>query len=104
MAKYLLLYGGGQMPEGEAAQAAVMEAWTAWFTDLGSAVADPGNPFTLAVKKIASDGSVGDAQPTASGYSVIEADSLDIAAKLASGCPVLQGGADITVYETFDVM
>jgi hypothetical protein len=104
MAKYLLLYGGGQMPEGEAAQAQVMQAWEAWFTELGSAVADPGNPFTPAVKKIASDGSVGDAQPTASGYSIIEADSLDIAAKLATTCPVLQGGADITVFETFNVM
>lgn len=104
MAKYLLLYGGGQMPEGEAAQAQVMKAWEAWFTELGSAVADPGNPFTPAVKKIASDGSVADARPTASGYSVIEADSLDLATKLAGGCPVLQGGADITVFETFEVM
>lgn len=104
MAKYLLLYGGGQMPEGEAAQAQVMQAWEAWFTELGPAVADPGNPFTPAAKKIASDGSVGDSQPTASGYSIIEADSLEIAAKLAVGCPVLQGGADITVFETFNVM
>lgn len=104
MAKYLLLYGGGQMPEGEAAQAQVMQAWEAWFTELGSAVADPGNPFTPGAKKIASDGSVGDARPTASGYSIIEADSLDVAAKLAAGCPVLQGGADITVFETFNVM
>jgi len=35
---------------------------------------------------------------------VIEADSLDHATKLATGCPVLQGGADITVFETFEVM
>jgi hypothetical protein len=104
MAKYLLLYGGGQMPEGEAAQAEVMKAWEAWFTELGPAVADPGNPFTPAAKKIANDGSVADTHPVASGYSIIEADSLDVAAKLATGCPVLQGGADITVFETFNVM
>jgi hypothetical protein len=104
MAKYLLLFGGGSMPEGEAAQAQVMKAWEAWFTELGSAVADPGNPFTPAAKKISSDGSVGDAAASAIGYSVIEADSLDLAAKLATGCPVLQGGATITVFETFEVM
>jgi hypothetical protein len=104
MAKYLLLFGGGNMPEGEAAQAQVMKAWEAWFTELGSAVADPGNPFTPAAKKISSDGSVGDAAASASGYSVIEADSLDLAAKLATSCPVLQGGATITVFETFEVM
>jgi hypothetical protein len=104
MAKYLLLFDGGSMPEGEAAQAQVMKAWEAWFTELGSAVADPGNPFTPAAKKISSNGSVGDAAASASGYSVIEADSLDQAAKLATGCPVLQGGANITVFETFEVM
>ena len=105
MAKYLLLYGGGRMPEGEEAQTQVMKAWEAWFTELGSAVADPGNPFTPgAAKRIAPDGAVGATQSTGSGYSIIEADSLDLATKLAGGCPVLQGGADITVFETFEVM
>jgi hypothetical protein len=56
------------------------------------------------VKKIAGGGSVSDAKPTASGYSILEADSLDRATKLAKGCPVLQGGAEITVFETFPVM
>ncbi|MGZ8641131.1 MAG: hypothetical protein ACXWYF_06755, partial [Actinomycetota bacterium] len=74
------------------------------FTELGPAVADPGNPFTSDSKTITSDGSVTDAKATASGYSVIEADSLDRAAKLAESCPVLLGGADITVFETFNVM
>ena len=30
MANYLLLYIGGSMPESEAEQAAVMQAWTSW--------------------------------------------------------------------------
>jgi hypothetical protein len=104
MAKYLLLFSGGSMPEGEAAQAQVMKAWEGWFTELGSAVTDQGNPFTPGAKKISSGGSVSDTPASASGYSVIEADSLDQATKLAGGCPVLQGGADITVFETFEVM
>ena len=32
------------------------------------------------------------------------ADSLDEAVEKAKGSPVLQGGASITVYETFAVM
>jgi hypothetical protein len=105
MAKYLLLYRGGSMPETEEAQAAVMKAWDAWFHELGSAVAEGGNPFTPgASKAIAADGGVSDANSTASGYSIIEADSLDSATSLAKGCPVLQGGASIDVYETFEVM
>jgi YCII-related domain len=104
MAKYLLLYSGGRMPETDQEMAQVMKAWEGWFSELGPAVADQGNPFTPAVKKISSDGSVAEAAPTASGYSILEADSLDRAAELAKGCPVLQGGAAITIFETFEVM
>ncbi|TMK60487.1 MAG: hypothetical protein E6G43_10075 [Actinobacteria bacterium] len=104
MAKYLLLYSGGSMPETEAEQASVMKAWDSWFHELGSAIADGGNPFTQATKSISSDGAVSDKAPAASGYSILEADSLDAAAGLAKGCPVLQGGASISVYETFEVM
>lgn len=106
MANYLLLYSGGSMPATEAEQKAVMDAWTAWYTGLGEAVVDPGNPFTPMAKSVSSDGKVhdGPAGTMASGYTIIKAGSLDAAALLARGCPVLQGGAQITVYETFNVM
>src|SRR5260221_14649521 len=79
MANYLLLYSGGSMPESEAEQAAVMQAWTSWFGELGSALVDGGNPTTGQAKTIASDGTVSDGSELgmASGYSIIQADSLD---------------------------
>lgn len=103
---YVLLSSGGKMPESEEEQATVMKAWTTWFEGLGNAVKDQGNPFTPAAKSIASDGTVSDGPvgSMASGYSIISADSLDSAAEMAKGCPVLQGGAQITVYEVFNVM
>ncbi len=104
MAKYLLLYEGGGMPETEEAQAAAMQAWEAWFTQLGGALADGGNPFTPASNRVAADGSISSGAGSATGYSVLEADSLATATDLAKGCPVLQGGASIGIYETFDVM
>jgi len=106
MANFVLLYSGGSMPETEAEQAAVMQAWMAWFGELGSAVVDAGNPFTPVAKSIASDGSVseGPVGSMASGYSIIMADSLDAAVQMAKRCPVLQGGAKISVFETFPVM
>ena len=55
MANFLLLYSGGSMPETEAEQAAVLQAWGDWYTRLGSAVVDGGNPFTPMAKSIASD-------------------------------------------------
>lgn len=104
MAQYVSLYRGGSMPETEAGQAQVMTAWTDWFTELSGAIKDPGNPFTPASMHIAADGAVSADSPAASGYSILEADSLDDAVNVAKGCPVLQGGATIDVYETFEVM
>ena len=107
MAKYLLLYhGGGAMPATEAESAKVLKAWENWYTGLGNAVVDPGNPFTPLAKKVASNGTVGNGPvgAMASGYTLLEAESLDKAAKMAQGCPVLQGGGEISVFETFNVM
>ena len=78
MTDFLLVYRGGGMPETEAEQARVMDAWTAWFGELGPALKDGGNPFTPVSKTIAGDGSVSDtaAAPPATGYSIITAESL----------------------------
>ncbi len=80
-----------------------MQAWTLG-SRTGPAVKDPGNPFTGQAKSISNEGSITDGATSASGYSIIEADSLDAAVDLAKGCPVLQGGAQIAVYETLRVM
>jgi hypothetical protein len=106
MADYLLLYSGGGMPETEEDQARVMKAWDGWMHSLGGALKDGGNPFTPQAKTIAADGSVSDGPvgTPATGYSIVTADSLDEAVRLAKDCPVLLGGGHISVYETFEVM
>jgi len=106
MANFLLLYTGGRMPESPAETEAVMQAWGAWLGKIGSNLVDQGNPFTAKAKSISSNGTVSDGPvgELASGYSIIKADSLDAAVAIARECPVTQGGAKITVYETFPVM
>ena len=106
MANYLLLYSGGSMPATQAEGEAVKQAWMGWFGKLGTALVDGGNPFTPMAKTIASDGKVSDGAfgAMASGYSVIKADSLAAAVDLAKGCPVLKGGAKVSVFETFNAM
>jgi hypothetical protein len=104
MADFVLLYSGGDMPETQEEQAAVMKAWDAWFAQIGGALKDGGNPFTPAAKQVGADGSVGEAKPLHTGYSIVRADSLDEAIAIAKGSPVLQGGGTITVYETFEAM
>jgi hypothetical protein len=106
VAKFVLLYSGGSMAESEAEQAAVMEKWGAWFGNLGSALVDGGSPFSPSVRHVASDGAVaeGPIGGLATGYSIIEAPSLDEASKLAQSCPVLMSGGQISVYESLNVM
>ncbi len=106
MADFLLVYRGGSMPETEEEQAKVMDAWTSWFGQLGGALKDGGNPFTPESRTVSGDGSISatTTTPPATGYSIVEADSLDAAVDLAKGCPVLGGGASVEVYETFPVM
>jgi hypothetical protein len=106
MANYVLIYNRGSMPQTEAERASSMQAWGAWYGGLGNALVDPGNPFTPRAKNIASNGTVSDGPvgTMASGYTVVQADSLDEAVDLARNCPVLQTGGQVTVYETFKVM
>ena len=103
MADFVLLYTGGGMPESEAEQAKVLQAWDDWYKDLGGAIKDGGNPFSGAVKTVSSDGAVKDGAPGTphTGYTIVSTDSLDAATVLAKGCPILQGNGSVTVYETF---
>lgn len=104
MSKFVFAYHGGSMPASPADQAAVMDAWVAWFGTLGEAVADGGNP-TGRAKTVTTDGSVkdgGGANPL-SGYSIITATDLDSAVTLAKGCPILSAGGSVEVAEAIDM-
>ena len=104
MAKYALVFHGGSMPETEEEGAAVMAAWGAWMEGLGPALTDPGNPFGNAVT-IGSDGSTsaGGGTNPATGYTLLDADSLDAAVSLAAGCPILAAGGSVEVAEALDM-
>ena len=105
MANFVLLYhGGAGMPETQEEGAKVVAAWNTWFGEIGDALIDGGNPVSH-VKTIHANGSVTDGGTGAlTGYSVIKADSLEHAVKLAKGCPVRLGGANVEVAETFNAM
>ncbi len=102
MGKYVLVYKGGGMAETPEAQEAAMQAWMGWFGALGSAVVETGNPFgeSTAVK---ADGSTGTATAGLTGYSVISADTIELAAKATSGCPIFEGGGTVEVYQAHEM-
>lgn len=104
MADYVLVYHGGGMSGTPEEQAAEMAKWEAWYGELGAAIVDGGAPFANH-KTVASDGSVSDgggANP-ATGYTIISADSVDTAATLAKGCPVLDNGGSVEVVESIQM-
>lgn len=93
MPNFMLAYHGGKMPETPEEGAAAMEKWNAWFTEMGDAVVDGGNPVgaskTVSASGVADNGG---ANPL-SGYSIVSADNIESAAKLAAGCPIIEHGS-----------
>jgi hypothetical protein len=100
MPKYLLVYHGGTMPSTPEEGEKVMKAWGEWIGATGKALVDVGNPVGMS-KTVASNGKVSDgggSNPTM-GYSIIEAKTIDEAAKLSQGCPQLTAGGSIEIAE-----
>ena len=104
--KYVLVFYGGGMPDSPREQARVMKQWGNWYAKLGSAVTDGGLPFSGVVSKVRPDGSTakGPIGKRATGYTILEAASIDKATKMAKSCPILRSGGSVSVYETAAVM
>ncbi len=102
MGKYVIVYTGGSMAETPEAQEAAMAAWGAWFGTLGAAVTEIGNPFGASTA-VQADGSTAATVAGLTGYSILEADDLELAAKAVGDCPVLAGGGTVEVYEAIEM-
>jgi hypothetical protein len=100
MTNYMLAYTGGHgVAEDEAERDAQMAKWGQWIGQLGSAVVDSGAP-TGTAKTVSAGGTVSDGGSRGlTGYSIVAADSLDAAVEFAKGCPVLEVGGAVDVYE-----
>ncbi|HEU4347976.1 MAG TPA: hypothetical protein VFR35_09315 [Actinoplanes sp.] len=103
MSKFICLYRGPATPMDDFTpeqSAEQMAAWGAWMERVGSALVDAGAPFGARVA-VADDGS-SPAPSDQNGYSILEADSLDDAAKLLDRHPFLSEGKgrfSVEVYE-----
>ncbi len=91
--------GGNGVSANEAERDAQMAKWGQWLGQLGSAVVDVGAP-TGTAKTVGTRGSVSDGGSCGlTGYSIVSADTLDSAVELAKGCPVIEVGGAVDVYE-----
>ena len=93
MPDFMLAYHGGKMPETPEEGAKAMAPWEAWYKDIGENVVHPGNPVGLS-KTVSATGveDNGRANPL-SGFTIIRADDIAAASKVAAACPMVADGS-----------
>ena len=92
MSHYIFAYHGGKKPESPEEGAKLMEKWKAWVSGLGDLLVNPGTPLGRS-KTVSSSGVSDDGGPNPlMGFSVVKADSMDVALEIAKGCPHLEIG------------
>jgi hypothetical protein len=98
MAKFVMLYVGGDQPASQEDGAAVMAAWGDWFKKNDDVIADRGSAF-------GGVSGIGAALPASgvTGFTIIEADSADAAASLLKDHPHLAANGRIEIHETLDM-
>jgi len=92
MKRFMLLHFGFEKPTPE-----IMAAWGKWFEAVADKTVDPGGHFSGG-REISHSGTTGLplGKESITGYSIIEAESLDAAEKIAQDNPFI---ASIRVYE-----
>jgi len=99
MAQYILAYLGGDKPSSPEQGQQHFAKYKEWLTALGDAVVSPANPLKD-TNTVNPDGSVTDGGTTTmSGYTIVEADSMDAALAIAKACPFLEINGTLEVSE-----
>lgn len=103
MARYLITYLGGDRPSTPEEGKAHFARYQKWLASLGDAVVSPMNPFR-ATSTVAPNGSVSEGSSVAmSGYTVVEAESMDAAVDMVKACPFLEINGTLEVSEVADM-
>ena len=99
MSQYVITYLGGDQPSTPEAGKQHFEKYQTWLASLGEAAISPMNPFKD-TQTVSPDGTVKAGSSTAmSGYTVLEADSMEKALEIAKACPFLDIGGSLEVSE-----
>ena len=99
MPQYVLVYLGGDQPSSPEEGKQNFEKYRAWLSSLGDSAVSPANPL-MNTKTVNPDGSVTSGSTTSmSGYTIIEADSMDAALSIAKECPFLEINGSLEVSE-----
>ena len=99
MAQYVITYLGGNQPSSPEEGKQHFEKYKQWLSSLGEQIVSPANPLKNTCT-IHPDGAVTAGGTTSmSGYTIIEADSMDSAQAMAKACPFLDLGGSLELSE-----
>ena len=99
MPQYMITYLGGNQPSTPEEGKQHFEKYKAWLASLGDSAISPANPLKN-TNTVNSDGTVTTGSTTTmSGYTVVEADSIEDALEMAKACPFLDIGGSLEVSE-----
>ena len=103
MAKYMLVYLGGEHPTNPEEGKKHFEEYREWLVSLGDAVISAANPLKD-THVISPDGSANAGSSTLmSGFSVLEAPSIEAAVLMSESCPFLKIGGTLEVSELIEM-
>jgi hypothetical protein len=105
MAEFLYLYRGGQRGTTPADSEQIMQRWMNWFKELTASgnLKEGGQPLEAEGRVVngkggtVTDGPYAEAKDLVGGYTLVEAPSIERAAELARGCPILDRGGAVEV-------
>lgn len=99
MTRYMLTYIGGDRPSSPEEGQKHMTKYKAWLSSLGDSAVSPANPLKN-TSTVNPDGTVTTGGMTSmSGFTIIEADSMEAALLIAKACPFLDVGGSLEVSE-----
>ena len=103
MPRYMITYLGGDQPSSPEEGKQHMAKYMDWLSSLGDAAVSPANPLKN-TSTVNSDGTVTTGGSTRmSGYTIIQADSMDAALSIAKVCPFLDIGGSLEVSELVEM-
>ena len=99
MTQYIITYLGGNQPSTPEEGKQHFAKYQQWLSSLGDSAVSPANPFKN-TNTVNPDGTVTAGSTTAmSGYTIIEANSMEAALEIAKACPFLDIGGSLEVSE-----
>ena len=99
MAQYIITYLGGNHPSSPEEGKQHFAKYKEWLSSLGDSAESPANPLKN-TSTVNSDGTVTTGGTTSmSGYTIVEADSMEAALSIAKECPFLDVGGSLEVSQ-----